>query len=124
MYVPNTQRIAPADRHWREARDLSPSKSCHLMVLALILTSPSRIEDALLRYQKNRRLESDRRDVFLKYLAYGGVNVGQRMFGGLDGRDLQQLDSEQILQARAMTSVGKDKSNLAVDFDAVVRGFL
>ncbi|GLA15802.1 hypothetical protein AnigIFM62618_002352 [Aspergillus niger] len=83
-----------------------------------------RIEDALLRYQKNRRLESDRRDVFLKYLAYGGVNVGQRMFGGLDGRDLQQLDSEQILQARAMTSVGKDKSNLAVDFDAVVRGFL
>ncbi|GLA26349.1 hypothetical protein CBS147343_6811 [Aspergillus niger] len=83
-----------------------------------------RIEDALLRYQKNRRLESDRRDVFLKYLAYGGVNVGQRMFGGLDGRDLQQLDSEQILQARAMTSVGKDKSHLAVDFDAVVRGFL
>ncbi|GCB22153.1 argonaute-binding protein 1 [Aspergillus awamori] len=83
-----------------------------------------RIEDALLRYQKNRRLESDRRDVFLKYLAYGGVYVGQRMFGGLDGRDLQQLDSEQILQARAMTSVGKDKSNLAVDFDAVVRGFL
>ncbi|OJZ83958.1 hypothetical protein ASPFODRAFT_209672 [Aspergillus luchuensis CBS 106.47] len=83
-----------------------------------------RIEDALLRYQKNRRLESDRRDVFLKYLAYGGVNVGQRMFGGLDGRDLQQLDSEQILQARAMTSVGKDRSNLTVDFDAVVRGFL
>lgn len=124
MYVPNFQRIAPANRHWREARDLSPSKSCPLMVLALILTSPSRIEDALLRYQKNRRLESDRRDVFLKYLAYGGVNVGQRMFGGLDGRDLQQLDSEQILQARAMTSVGKDKSHLAVDFDAVVRGFL
>ncbi|RAK87965.1 hypothetical protein BO79DRAFT_266717 [Aspergillus costaricaensis CBS 115574] len=83
-----------------------------------------RIEDALLRYQKNRRLESDRRDVFLKYLAYGGVNVGQRMFGGLDGRDLQQLDSEEILQARAMTSVGKDRSNLTVDFDAVVRGFL
>ncbi|GAQ44376.1 hypothetical protein AtubIFM55763_011394 [Aspergillus tubingensis] len=83
-----------------------------------------RIEDALLRYQKNRRLESDRRDVFLKYLAYGGVNVGQRMFGGLDGRDLQQMDSEQILQARSMTSVGKDRSNLTVDFDAVVRGFL
>ncbi|OJJ70612.1 hypothetical protein ASPBRDRAFT_180704 [Aspergillus brasiliensis CBS 101740] len=83
-----------------------------------------RIEDALLRYQKNRRIESDRRDVFMKYLSYGGVNVGQKMFGGLADRDLQELDSEQILQARTMTSVGKDRSNLAVDFDAVVRGFL
>lgn len=124
MYVPKLPCLAPANRNMREARDLSPSKSCHLMDLVPILTSPSRIEDALLRYQKNRRLESDRRDVFLKYLAYGGVNVGQRMFGGLDGRDLQQMDSEQILQARSMTSVGKDRSNLTVDFDAVVRGFL
>ncbi|RAK99031.1 uncharacterized protein BO80DRAFT_143151 [Aspergillus ibericus CBS 121593] len=83
-----------------------------------------RLEDALLRYQKNRRLESDRRVVFLKYLAYGGVDIGQKMFGGVDGRDLQAMDSEQILQARALASIKKDKSNLAVDFDAVVRGFL
>ncbi|PYI06369.1 hypothetical protein BO78DRAFT_461311 [Aspergillus sclerotiicarbonarius CBS 121057] len=83
-----------------------------------------RLEDALLRYQKNRRLESDRREVFLKYLAYGGVDVGQKMFGGVDDRDLQALDSEQILQARALASIRKDKSNLTVDFDAVVRGYL
>ncbi|OOF97110.1 hypothetical protein ASPCADRAFT_143276 [Aspergillus carbonarius ITEM 5010] len=83
-----------------------------------------RLEDALLRYQKNRRIESDRREVFLKYLAYGGVDVSQKMFGGVDNHDLQALDSEQILQARALANIRRDKSNLTVDFDAVVRGFL
>ncbi|PWY84887.1 hypothetical protein BO70DRAFT_334877 [Aspergillus heteromorphus CBS 117.55] len=83
-----------------------------------------RMEDALLRYQKKRRIESDRREVFLKYLAYGGVDVSQNMFGGMDARDLKALDSEQILQARTQARMRKDLSHLTIDFDAVARGFL
>lgn len=89
-----------------------------------MLICDSRIEDALQRYQNNRRLENFRRDIFLKYLAYGGVDVSPRMFAGSDQKDLQDLDSEQILQTRTQTSIPRDTANLAIDFDAVVRGYL
>ncbi|KAH8425417.1 uncharacterized protein LDX57_003170 [Aspergillus melleus] len=83
-----------------------------------------RIEDALLRYMKNRRIESDRRHVFMKYLSYGGVEVGPNMFAGVDEQDMKEMDKEQILVTRAQTSIDNDKLNLPVDFDAVVRGYL
>ncbi|KAF5859634.1 hypothetical protein ETB97_002607 [Aspergillus alliaceus] len=82
------------------------------------------IEDAILRYQKNRRLEPDRREVFLKYLAYGGVDVGPKMFAGVDERELQQLDSEQALIAKGQASIHRACSDLTVDFNAVVTGYL
>lgn len=82
------------------------------------------MEDAILRYQKNRRLESDRWEVFLKYLSYGGVDVGPKMFGGMDERELHQLDSEQILVTRGQASIAQERSDMEVDFDVVVRGYL
>jgi hypothetical protein len=63
-------------------------------------------------------------EVFHKYLNYGGVDVGPNMFAGSDDRDLKEMDSEQILLARARTAIKQENSNLAIDFDAVVRGFL
>ncbi|KAE8149153.1 Argonaute complex, subunit Arb1 [Aspergillus avenaceus] len=83
-----------------------------------------RIEDALLRYEKNRRLEPERREVFLRYLAYGGVDTGPKMFAGVDNRELQQMDSEQILVAKGQTSIRDDHSHLPIDFDAVAKGYL
>ncbi|PLB47241.1 hypothetical protein P170DRAFT_363673 [Aspergillus steynii IBT 23096] len=83
-----------------------------------------RIEDALLRYMKNRRIESDRRHIFMKYLTYGGVEVGPKMFAGVDEQDMKEMDNEQILIARAQTSINHEKLNLLVDFDAVVKGYL
>lgn len=82
------------------------------------------MEDAILRYQKNRRLESHRWEVFLKYLSYGGVDVGPKMFGGMDERELQQLDNEQILVTRGQASIAQDRSDLEIDFNAVVKGYL
>lgn len=73
---------------------------------------------------KNRRIESDRRHVFMKYLTYGGVDVGPKMFAGVDERDMKEMDNEQILNVRAQTSIDHEKENLLVDFDAVVRGYL
>lgn len=84
----------------------------------------SRLEDAILRFQKKRRIESDRAAVFTKYLSYGGVDVSQKSFAGLDAREMQEMDNEQILIARGQTSISQDRSDLDIDFDAVVRGYL
>lgn len=85
----------------------------------------SRIEDAILRYQKKRRIENDRLAIFRKYLAYGGIDVGPRMFAGVDHKDMKDMDSEQILIARmGQTSIKSERAKLPIDFDAVVRGFL
>ncbi|KAL2853257.1 Argonaute complex, subunit Arb1 [Aspergillus pseudoustus] len=46
------------------------------------------------------------------------------MFAGSDDRDLKQMDSEQVLLARARTAINQEKSHLDIDFDAVVKGFL
>ncbi|KAL2862371.1 uncharacterized protein BJX67DRAFT_385738 [Aspergillus lucknowensis] len=83
-----------------------------------------RVEDALLRFQKNRRIESDRLEVFHKYLAYGGIDAGPKMFAGSDDRDLNELDHDQILLARGRTTIDQNKSSLTVDFNAVVTGYL
>ncbi|KAF7158469.1 hypothetical protein CNMCM5623_003472 [Aspergillus felis] len=83
-----------------------------------------RMEDAILRFQKKRRIESDRREIFLKYLQYGGVDISQKMFTGMDQRDLKEMDGEEILLARAQTSIAQEKLNLQIDFNAVVKGYL
>lgn len=46
------------------------------------------------------------------------------MFGGLDNRDLENMDKEQILVAKGQASIGYDSANLDIDFNAVVRGYL
>ncbi|KAL5341636.1 Argonaute complex, subunit Arb1 [Aspergillus crustosus] len=83
-----------------------------------------RIEDALLRFYKARRIETDRYEIFTGYLIFGGINVGPNMFAGTDNRDLKEMDKDEILQARGRTSVNKDFAHLTIDFNAVVTGFL
>lgn len=82
------------------------------------------MEDALLRFYKNRRIESDRLDVFSKYLAYGGVDVAPKMFAGTDDHGLRVLDNDAILLARGQTAIHQDRANLLIDFNFVVKGFL
>lgn len=82
------------------------------------------MEDAILRYQKNRRMIPDRSAVFMKYLGYGGVNVSQKMFTGVEDRELQEMDKEQILLMKGQTSIDKDRTSLLIDFNAVVKGYL
>lgn len=84
----------------------------------------SRMEDAILRYHQKRRIETDRSEIFMKYLSYGGVDVSPNMFRGLDQRDMQEMDKEQILISRGQTSISQDRSDLDIDFNAVVRGYL
>lgn len=62
--------------------------------------------------------------MFDKYLVYGGVDVGPRMFGGVDERELAEMTKDQKLAARAQTSIPYSRSNFEIDFDLVVKGFL
>ncbi|WEW60917.1 hypothetical protein PRK78_006405 [Emydomyces testavorans] len=82
-----------------------------------------RLETAIQRYEAKRRMNSERRDVFLKYLSYGGVKVGPKMFEGNDLKDLQRLDSEEIVTATAQTSIPEDRTDWDVDFETVAKGF-
>jgi hypothetical protein len=74
-------------------------------------------------------MESQRRDIFYKYLAYGGIDIGPNMFQG--AIDPTTLDSETLSIALAQTSIAADKSTLntpsalyTVDFTACAAGFL
>ncbi|GAD97132.1 conserved hypothetical protein [Paecilomyces variotii No. 5] len=83
-----------------------------------------RLEEAILRFQAKRRIENDRSHMFSKYLAYGGVDVGQSMFTGVDQRELEDMDKDQILAAKAQSWINSERSKMLIDFDAVARGYL
>ncbi|KLJ11347.1 hypothetical protein EMPG_13384 [Blastomyces silverae] len=83
-----------------------------------------RLETAIQRFQAKRSMDADRRNVFMKYMSYGGVDVGPKMFEGNDPRDLMDKDAEDILTATAQASVPENRVGWAVDFEAVAKGFL
>ncbi|KAK2766888.1 hypothetical protein FQN54_006202 [Arachnomyces sp. PD_36] len=83
-----------------------------------------RLETAIQRYQAKRRMDEERRSVFTKYMAFGGVTVGPKMFGGVDQKDMEAMDAAEILTARAQATITSDRSEWIVDFEQVAKGFL
>ena len=74
-------------------------------------------------------MEPQRRDIFYKYLAYGGVDVGPNMFQG--AVNAEDLDKDSSTTALAQTSISKEKykigtpeAKFAVDFSGCMRSFL
>jgi Argonaute siRNA chaperone (ARC) complex subunit Arb1 len=71
------------------------------------------------------------RDIFYKYLAYGGLDVTPKMFQGVTERDAESMDKETLTRAMAQSSlesdfrdIGKESSKWVVDFEGVMKGFL
>lgn len=71
------------------------------------------------------------RDIFYKYLAYGGLDVSPNMFQGMSERDAESMDKDTLTRAMAQTSlsndfrdIGKESSKWVVDFEGVMKGFL
>ncbi|KAF3483132.1 argonaute-binding protein [Arthroderma uncinatum] len=83
-----------------------------------------RLETAIQRYQAKRRMDSERRHIFTKYMAFGGVDVGPKMFEGNDQRDLEAMDAEDILTATATSNIPQDRENWTIDFETVAKGYL
>jgi len=60
----------------------------------------------------------------MKYLQYGGVTVGPNVGGGVGAQEVKEMDKDDALRARSKTAVFLTQSELEVDFNAVVRGYL
>ena len=72
-----------------------------------------------------RRLEPDRRKVFLKYLQYGGVTVGQNPNQGVTPQELKEMDKEEAMQARANTAIFPNEGKeCPISFNDVATGYL
>ena len=76
-------------------------------------------------------MTSDTRDIFHKYLAYGGLDVSPNMFQGMSERDAESMDRDTLNQAMAQTSlshafrdIGKESAKWVVDFEGTMKGFL
>ena len=95
-------------------------------------TFSERIETAIQRYKAKRNLDSEKKDVFDKYMSFGGIDTGPKMFsGGLDAKMLDEHDAKEIRDITATDFVGSDKANVGkdssvwtVDFEGIVKGFL
>ncbi|KAL9101991.1 MAG: hypothetical protein Q9163_002820 [Psora crenata] len=82
------------------------------------------------RYVARRNLNSDRKNLFDKYLTFGGIEGGPNMFsGGLDRCTLENSNAAEIATLTATHSVAFDKSDprnetYVVDFEGCLKAFL
>ncbi|KAL7267400.1 hypothetical protein RUND412_010017 [Rhizina undulata] len=86
-----------------------------------------RIELCIQRYKAKRKFDPTRIQIFTEYLNLGGVSSGPKQFsGGLDLKNNDDMDAEQIQQMAATDYVRQDDDDdeLEVDFEYVARGFL
>ena len=93
----------------------------------------NRIEKAIHRFEKRRKMSPEMRDVFYKYLAYGGIDVGPNMFQGAHSKQelegIEKDDLKDILAQAHITDptdneIGKDPEKWVVDFEGCMNGFL
>lgn len=85
----------------------------------------SRCDEAIKRFLDKRRLEPDRRKVFLKYLQYGGVSVSQNQMQGVSPQELKEMDKEEGMQARCHTRIFPDEEeDFEISFNNIATGFL
>lgn len=89
-----------------------------------------RIQTAIQRYFSRRNLNSERKDVFDKYMAYGGIDAGPKMFsGGLDAKTLSDKTAAEIkdMNATHFATPGRgapEDEDFVVDFEGCAKGFL
>ncbi|KAI9848025.1 MAG: hypothetical protein M1837_001127 [Sclerophora amabilis] len=90
-----------------------------------------RMEFCIQRYRSRRKFDSERKDMFDKYLSLGGIESGPKAFsGGMDQRDLDDKDAGEIARLAATDYIGGDKvtagadgSDWVVDFEGIVKCF-
>ena len=91
----------------------------------------NRILAAIQRFERTRKLSPERRDIFYKYLAYGGVDVSPNMFQSVADLDQSSMDKDELAMALSKVSIGSEEYDLnsptalfTVDFLGCMQGFL
>jgi len=87
-----------------------------------------RIELAIQRFKQKRRMHEMYSRVFGKFMLYGGVESGPRMFGAKPSpAEMKEMEAEELTRALATHHVPwsrQDEQQWVVDFDGVAKGFL
>ncbi|KAH9908424.1 Argonaute siRNA chaperone complex subunit Arb1-domain-containing protein [Xylariomycetidae sp. FL2044] len=94
-----------------------------------------RIEECIQRYRARRRMDSERTNMFDKYLFLGGVDTSTRQFTGManDQEAMEEATADQIRTMTATDYVGGSGSRFydpgapedwTVDFEGVVKGYM
>jgi hypothetical protein len=122
-------------KEYEEEQDLYHSWGAHSSHVPTNLTNPrsiqfvDRILTAISRFERTRKLTPERRNIFYKYLAFGGLTVGPNV--GQGGLDLSSLSKVQAAQALSQVFASEDKRDLDsdtalydVDFLGCMHGFL
>jgi len=116
------------DEYEQDRRDYDPEESFEV-----------RIERAINKYNRNRKMHQTTRAVFEKLMVFGGIDCGQRQFiGGNDQKQLKKegCDAEEIAARTAYYGIAervKDgiaeaedggRTTWVVDFEGLARAFL
>lgn len=92
------------------------------------ITFFSRIETAIQRYCARRKFHQANAHIFDAYLQFGGIDSGQKQFGGgISKKDLEDKDAAEIAAITARHFVSEDVQNedeAEVDFETLAKGFL
>jgi hypothetical protein len=86
-----------------------------------------RIEIAIQRFKKKRRMHEMYSKVFNKLMRFGGVDTEPRMFQGVSKSEMKDMDAEEIALALAIHKVPWDRADeqqWSVDFYGVGAAFL
>lgn len=91
-----------------------------------------RIETAVARFKAGRKFHSEMKNIFDKWMRFGGVNTEPKQFTGLDKKDLEGLSKQEKIDVTVTVVVDEDKYFLdtrpdagwAVDFEGVAKAFL
>lgn len=85
-----------------------------------------RIQTAVQRFCARRKFDSALKEVFDRYLAFGGVDAGPNMFGGATDPDADELTAQEIAALKTTKFLNRAviDGDMVVDFDAVLKAFL
>lgn len=85
-----------------------------------------RIQTAVQRFTARRKFDSDTKEIFDRYLVFGGVDAGPNMFGGIDDPDTGDLTAQEIATLKNTKFLNEAvlRGEMVVDFDGVLKAFL
>lgn len=87
-----------------------------------------RLEIAIQRFKQSRRMHQRWALIFHKFLKFGGVETGPRMFGSLSKEEIATMTAEEIARAKATHNIPWDRTEnedeWAVDFSGVCKAFM
>lgn len=69
-------------------------------------------------------MESERRNIFHKFLQFGGVTVGPNFGTGVTPSELSDMGEDKAMRVRSQTDISKEHKGIEISFAKVARAYL